>query len=108
VVPADQDAISGGCLADIQDRTERDPGGAFHDGGVLRRPADAQQDGAGLLRHANRGEPLGPEQREDRDLRERRRVGEQGGEVVHALLRGERLAARRDRLLAVDAADKRT
>jgi len=107
VIAADQDAVARRGLADVEDCRQRNTGGHFDHGRVSRGTAHAEQDRPRLFRRADRGEALGPEQGEHRQLGERRRVGQQRGQVRDAEIAGQDLASRRDWPLAVDAADQR-
>ncbi len=107
MIAADQDAVARGRLADVQDRGQRQAGGHLDHGGMRGGAAHAEQDGAGLVHGADRGETLRSQQREYRELGERGGVGQQGGQVVHADVAGQDLGSRRDCPLAVDGADPR-
>ena len=82
------------------------PVGTSTTAGRRGRPAHAEQDGAGLLGHADRGVALRTQQGQHGQLGVGLGVGQQGGQPAHPALGGQHLAARRDRGLAVDGPDQ--
>ena len=93
VVAADQDPIAHLRAADVEHHAQRNPGGDLHDRRAGHRAAHGEQDRARLVGGAGRGVAVGTEHGEHGQLREGLRVGQQGGQAVHAGVAGPPLAA---------------
>jgi len=112
VIAADQDADrpAGAWQMSKDCRQAGNTGGHFDHGRVSRGTAHAgSRTVPGSSGRANRGEALGPEQGEHRSWANVDRVGQHRGQVRDAGINSlaKDLASRRDRPLAVDAADQR-
>ena len=102
VVAAHQDAFGWLGPAEVEYLAQRHAGRDLDHRWPADRPPDREQHGSGLVCRPGRGISSRPGQRQHGQLRERLRIGEQGGKAVHPAIAGPGLAAGGEGCLAVD------